>query len=37
MEDFASDDQLNLDNLDAPIKSESESSVEEQITEAMIE
>ena len=30
MEDFASDEQLNKNNLDAPIKSESESSVEEQ-------
>ena len=37
MENFASDDLLNLANLDAPIKSESESSVEEEITEAMIE
>ena len=37
IENFASDDQLNLANLDAPIKSESESSVEEQISEAMIE
>ena len=37
MEDFALDEQLNKNNLDAPIKSESESSVEEQITEAMNE
>ena len=37
MEDFVSDEQLNKANLDAPIKSESDSSVEEQITEAMAE
>ena len=37
MEDFASDEKLNKDNLDAPIKTESDSSVEEQITEAMVE
>ena len=37
MEDFASDEQINKDNLDAPIKSESDSPVEEQITEAMVE
>ena len=36
-EDFASDEQLNKNNLDAPIKSECESPVEEQITEAMNE
>ena len=35
MEDFALDEQVNKANLDAPIKTESESSVEEQITEAM--
>ena len=37
MEDFVSDEQLNKANLDAPIKSESDSSVEEQITEAIAE
>ena len=37
MEDFAPDEKLNKDNLDAPIKTESDSSVEEQITEAMVE
>ena len=37
MEDFALDEQLNKANLDAPIKTESESSVEEQITDAMAE
>ena len=37
MEDFAPDEQLNKNNLDAPIKSESDSPVEEQITEAMVE
>ena len=37
MEDFALDEQLNKANLDAPIKTESDSSVEEQITEAMAE
>ena len=37
MEDFALDEQLNRANLDAPIKTESDSSVEEQITEAMAE
>ena len=37
MEDFALDEQFNKANLDAPIKTESDSSVEEQITEAMAE
>ena len=37
MEDFAPDENFNKDNLDAPIKTESDSSVEEQITGAMIE
>ena len=37
MEDFAPEEKFNKDNLDAPIKSESDSSVEEQITEAMAE
>ena len=37
MEDFAPDEKFNKDNLDAPIKTESDSSVEEQITEAMVE
>ena len=37
MEDFAPDEKLNKDNLDAPIKTESDSSVEEQIIEAMVE
>ena len=37
MEDFAPDEKFNKDNLDAPIKTESDSSVEEQITEAMME
>ena len=37
MEDFAPDEKLNKDNLDAPIKSESDSPVEEQITETMVE
>ena len=37
MEDFAPEEKFNIDNLDAPIKSESDSSVEEQITEAMAE
>ena len=37
MEDFAPDEELNKDNLDAPIKGESDSPVEEQITEAMVE
>ena len=37
MEDFASDEKINKNNLDAPIKSESDSPVEEQITEAMNE
>ena len=37
MEDFAPEEKFNINNLDAPIKSESDSSVEEQITEAMTE
>ena len=37
MEDFAPEEKFNKDNLDVPIKSESDSSVEEQITEAMAE
>ena len=37
MEDFAPEEKFNIDNLDAPIKSESDSSAEEQITEAMAE
>ena len=37
MEDFAPDEKLNKNNLDAPIKSKSDSAVEEQITEAMVE
>ena len=37
MEDFAPEEKFNIDNLDAPIKSERDSSVEEQITEAMAE
>ena len=37
MEDFAPDKKFNKENLDAPIKTESDSSVEEQITEAMVE
>ena len=37
MEDFAPEEKFNINNLDAPIKSESDSSVEEQITEAMAE
>ena len=37
MEDFAPDEKFNKDNLDVPIKTESDSSVEEQITEAMVE
>ena len=37
MEDFAPEEKFNIDNLDAPIKSESDSSVEEQISEAMAE
>ena len=37
MEDFASDEQLNKTNLDAPIKNKSDSSVEEQFTEAVAE
>ena len=37
MEDFAPEEKFYIDNLDAPIKSESDSSVEEQISEAMAE
>ena len=37
LDDFAPDEKLNKENLDAPIKTESDSSVEEQITEAMVE
>ena len=37
MEDFAPEEKFNIHNLDAPIKSESDSSVEEQILEAMAE
>ena len=37
MEDFAPEEKFNINNLDAPIKSESDSSVEEQISEAMAE
>ena len=37
MEDFAPEEKFNKNNLDAPIKSESDSSVEEQVTEAMAE
>ena len=37
MEDFTPEEKFNIDNLDAPIKSESDSSVEEQISEAMAE
>ena len=37
MEDFASEEKFNINNLDAPIKSESDSSVEEQISDAMAE
>ena len=37
MEDFAPEEKFNIDNLNAPIKSESDSSVEEQISEAMAE
>ena len=37
MEDFAPEEKFNIDNLDIPIKSESDSSVEEQISEAMAE
>ena len=35
MEDFAPKEKFNINNLDIPIKSESDSSVEEQISEAM--
>ena len=37
MEDFAPEEKFNINNLDAPIKSESDSSIEEQISEAMTE
>ena len=37
IEDFAPEEKFNINNLDAPIKSESDSSVEEQISEAMAE
>ena len=37
LDDFAPEEKLNKENLDAPIKTESDSSVEEQITEAMVE
>ena len=37
LDDFAPDEKFNKGNLDAPIKTESDSSVEEQITEAMVE
>ena len=37
MEDFAPEEKFNINNLDAPIKSESDSSIEEQISEAMAE
>ena len=37
VDDFVPDDKLNKGNLDAPIKTESDSSVDEQITEAMVE
>ena len=37
MEDCAPEKNFNINNLDAPIKSESDSSVEEKITEAMAE
>ena len=37
MEDFAPEEKFNINNLDAPIKSESDSSVEEQISDAMAE
>ena len=33
----APEEKFNINNLDAPIKSESDNSVEEQITEAMAE
>ena len=35
MEDFAPEEKFNINNLDAPIKSESDSFVEEQISDAM--
>ena len=37
LDDFAPDEKFNKENLDAPIKTESDSSVEDQITEAMVE
>ena len=37
MEDFVPEEKFNIDNLNAPIKSESDSSVEEQISEAIAE
>ena len=37
MEDFAPEEKFNKGNLELPIKSESDSSVEEEITEAMAE
>ena len=37
MEDFATVEKFNINNLDAPIKSESDSSVEGQISDAMAE
>ena len=37
MEDFAPEEKFNIDNLDIPIKSESDRSIEEQISEAMDE
>ena len=37
IEDFAPEEKFNINNLDAPIKSESDSSVEEQISDAMAE
>ena len=37
MEDFAPEEKFNIDNLDIPIKSKSDSSIEEQISEAMDE
>ena len=37
MEDFAPEEKFNIENLDIPIKSESDSSIEEQISEAVDE
>ena len=37
IEDFAPEEKFNINYLDAPIKSESDSSIEEQISEAMAE